>query len=98
VKPGTHATAPVKPRISTVWLDQTESALRAKEPVIVPGESGESELLRQITSADPVEVYDLNPTILHLLGIEHTRLTYKFQGRDFRLTDVHGKMVRAILA
>ena len=47
---------------------------------------------------DPVEVYDLNATMLHLLGIEHTRLTYRFQGRDFRLTDVHGKLVKPILA
>ncbi len=36
--------------------------------------------------------------VLHLLGIDHTRLTYKFQGRDFRLTDVHGRVVQAILA
>jgi hypothetical protein len=41
----------------------------------------------------PTEVYDLNATILHLLGVDHTRLTYKFQGRDFRLTDVHGKVM-----
>ena len=47
---------------------------------------------------DPVEVHDLNATILHLLGIDHTRLTFRFQGRDFRLTDVHGKVVKAILA
>jgi hypothetical protein len=47
---------------------------------------------------DPVEVYDLNATILHLLGINHTRLTYKFQGRDFRLTDVHGRVVKELLA
>ncbi len=47
---------------------------------------------------DPVDVYDLNATILHLLGVDHTRLTYKFQGRDFRLTDVHGKLVKPILA
>ena len=47
---------------------------------------------------DPVEVYDLNATILHLLGIDHLRLTYKFQGRDFRLTDVHGRVVKEILA
>ena len=47
---------------------------------------------------DPVEVYDLNATILHLLGIDHTRLITKFQGRDFRLTDVHGKVVKSILA
>ncbi len=47
---------------------------------------------------DPVEVFDLNATILHLLGVDHTRLTYKFQGRDFRLTDVRGKVVKEILA
>jgi hypothetical protein len=46
---------------------------------------------------DPVEVYDLNATILHLLGIEHTRLTFRFQGRDYRLTDVHGHIVKSIL-
>ena len=39
-----------------------------------------------------------NATVLHLLGIDHTRLTYKFQGRHFRLTDVHGDVVRPILA
>ena len=48
--------------------------------------------------SDPVSVYDLQATILHLLGIDHTRLTYKFQGRDFRLTDVHGEVVTKILA
>jgi len=47
---------------------------------------------------DPVHVHDLNATILHLLGIDHERLTYKFQGRQYRLTDVHGKLVREILA
>ncbi len=47
---------------------------------------------------DPVHVHDLNATILHLLGIDHERLTYRFQGRDFRLTDVHGKVVRELLA
>ena len=47
---------------------------------------------------DPVEVHDLNATILHGLGIEHTRLTFKYQGRHHRLTDVHGKVVKGILA
>jgi hypothetical protein len=47
---------------------------------------------------DVVEVHDLHATMLHLLGIDHLRLTYKFQGRDFRLTDVHGNVVRKILA
>lgn len=46
---------------------------------------------------NPVDVHDLQATILHLLGIDHERLTYHFQGRRFRLTDVHGKVVKAIL-
>ena len=47
---------------------------------------------------DKVHVHDLQATILHLLGLDHTKLTYKFQGRDFRLTDVYGEVVKAILA
>jgi hypothetical protein len=46
----------------------------------------------------PVHVHDLNATILHQLGIDHTRLTYRFQGRDFRLTDVEGTVVKDLLA
>ena len=46
---------------------------------------------------DPVHVHDLNATIMHLMGVDHTRLTYRFQGRDFRLTDIHGEIVNAIL-
>ncbi len=49
-------------------------------------------------AADPVHVHDLNATLLHLLGFDHTQLTYRFQGRDFRLTDVHGTVQNAILA
>lgn len=47
---------------------------------------------------DPVHVHDLNASILHLLGIDHTRLTYRFQGRDFRLTDIHGNLVKSMLS
>ena len=47
---------------------------------------------------DPVHIHDLNATLLHCLGIDHTRLTYRFQGRDFRLTDVAGNVVEPILA
>jgi hypothetical protein len=47
---------------------------------------------------NPVHVHDLNATVLHLLGIDHQRLTYKYQGRQFRLTDVHGQVINAILA
>jgi hypothetical protein len=48
--------------------------------------------------SDPVSVYDLQATILHVLGIDHKRLIYKFQGRDYRLTDVHGEIVQKLLA
>ncbi len=47
---------------------------------------------------DPVHVHDLNATILQCLGFDHERLTYRYQGRDFRLTDIHGKVVEPILA
>jgi len=47
---------------------------------------------------DPVHVHDLQATILHLLGLDHTKLTYHYQGRDFRLTDVHGNIVQKMLA
>jgi hypothetical protein len=47
---------------------------------------------------DPVHVHDFQATVLYLLGIDHERLTYRFQGRQFRLTDVHGKVVNSILA
>ena len=42
-------------------------------------------------------MHDLHATMLHLLGVDHKRLTYKFQGRDFRLTDVHGNVVKDVL-
>lgn len=47
---------------------------------------------------DPVHVHDFHATLLHALGIDHEQLTYRFQGRQFRLTDVHGKVVKALLA
>jgi uncharacterized protein (DUF1501 family) len=47
---------------------------------------------------DPVHIHDLNATALHLLGIDHARLTFRHQGRDYRLTDVHGEIVRGVLA
>jgi arylsulfatase A-like enzyme len=47
---------------------------------------------------DPVHVHDLHATILHLMGIDHTKLTYRYSGRDFRLTDVAGNVLTDILA
>jgi hypothetical protein len=78
------------PRCYTIWL--AGGGIKAGLTY------GETDDFSYNIVRDPVEVYDLNATVLHLLGIEHTRLTYRFQGRDFRLTDVHGHVVKALLA
>jgi hypothetical protein len=78
------------PRCFTVWL--------AGGGVKAGLTHGETDEFSYNIVRDPVEVYDLNATILRLLGIEHTCLTYRFQGRDFRLTDVHGRVVKELLA
>lgn len=59
---------------------------------------GETDEFSYNIAANPVDVHDLHATILHCLGIDHTKLTFKFQGRHYRLTDVHGKLVRGILS
>jgi hypothetical protein len=58
---------------------------------------GATDELGYHAAVDPVHVNDLHATLLHLLGIDHKRLTYRFQGRDFRLTDVGGRVVKEIL-
>jgi hypothetical protein len=47
---------------------------------------------------EKLEVFDINATMLHLLGLDHLKLTYRFQGRDFRLTDVGGKVIKGLLS
>lgn len=75
---------------STVWLAGGG---------VKPGTSyGQTDDFCYNVVQDPVHVHDLNATLLHCLGIDHTRLTYRFQGRDYRLTDVHGNVVKSILA
>ena len=59
---------------------------------------GESDELGFSVARDKVHIHDLQATILHQLGFDHTRLVYRFQGRDYRLTDVHGDVVRELLA
>ncbi|MAC55298.1 MAG: sulfatase, partial [Gimesia sp.] len=49
-------------------------------------------------SENKVHVHDLHATMLHLLGIDHERLTYRYAGRDFRLTDVHGRVVKEMIS
>jgi hypothetical protein len=58
---------------------------------------GETDEFSYNVVSDPVHIHDLNATLLHILGIDHERLTFRFQGRDYRLTDVHGKVVHEIL-
>ncbi|MEE2639037.1 MAG: DUF1501 domain-containing protein [Planctomycetota bacterium] len=66
---------------------------------IRPGmQHGETDELGFGAAENPVHVHDLHATILHLMGINHQKLTYRFMGRDFRLTDVHGKVIQEILA
>jgi hypothetical protein len=95
------------PRCFTVWM-----AGGGIKPGITYGQSDEYGY--NITDADGVplmpqpskeawtpgtmHIHDLNATILHLMGIDHTKLTYRYQGRDFRLTDVHGHVIRDIIA
>ena len=74
------------PRAFTMWL-----AGGGIKPGITIGQTDE---LGYNVVEDPVDVHDLHATMLHLLGIDHAKLTYRFQGRDFRLTDVHGKVVQ----
>jgi hypothetical protein len=77
------------PRCFTLWM-----AGAGVKPGITHGET--DDYCYNITR-DPVHVHDLQATILHCLGIDHTRLTYKFQGRHFRLTDVHGEVLNKVL-
>ena len=59
---------------------------------------GETDELGFGSISDRVHVHDLHATVLHLLGLDHEKLTYRFQGRDFRLTDIHGNVVKSLLA
>jgi hypothetical protein len=78
------------PRCFTVWL--------AGGGVRRGHVHGETDDFSYNVVRDPVHIHDLNATALHLLGIDHTRLTYRYQGRDYRLTDVHGHLVKEVLA
>jgi arylsulfatase A-like enzyme len=78
------------PRCFTIWMAGGG---------IKPGTShGETDDYSYNITRDPVHVHDLHATMLHLLGIDHTKLTFKFQGRQHRLTDVSGEVIAPILA
>ena len=77
------------PRCFTTWM-----AGAGVKPGIVYGATDD---FSYNVTENPVHVHDLNATLLHQLGVDHTKLTYRYQGRDFRLTDVHGEVVEDIL-
>jgi len=78
------------PRAFTIWMAGGG---------VKPGISyGETDDFSYNIVKDPVHVHDLHATMLHLLGIDHTKLTFPYQGRNFRLTDVRGQVVQGILA
>jgi hypothetical protein len=78
------------PRNFTMWL----AGGGVKKGVVI----GETDDFSYNITEDPVHVHNLQATILYLLGIDHKRLTYKFQGRAFRLTDVHGELIEQVVA
>ena len=77
------------PRNFTMWL--SGGGIKGGQVI------GETDDFSYNITKDPVHVHDLQATILHCLGVDHQRLTYKYQGRHFRLTDVHGEVVNRIL-
>jgi arylsulfatase A-like enzyme len=77
------------PRNFTMWL----AGGGVKGGVV----HGETDDFSYNVAEAPVHVHDLNATILHCLGVQHEKLTYRFQGRDFRLTDVHGRVIEELL-
>ncbi len=78
------------PRCFTMWM--AGGGIKGGQTI------GETDDFSYNVVRDPVSVYDLNATILHCLGVDHEKLTYKFQGRYFRLTDVHGTLLKQALA
>ena len=78
------------PRCFTVWM--------AGGGVKAGSQHGETDDFGYNIVRDPVHVHDFHATLLHLLGIDHERLAFKYQGRRYRLTDVHGRLVRELLA
>jgi hypothetical protein len=66
---------------------------------VKPGYShGETDDFSYNIVKDPVHIHDFNATLLHLIGVDHEKLTFRYQGRDFRLTDVHGNLVKEVMA
>ena len=90
-----NAAADAKGREHHHWVFSSWLAGAGVKPGITYGESDDFGIH---VAKDPVHVHDFHATILHLMGLDHTRLTYRHAGRDYRLTDVHGTIVKPVLA
>jgi hypothetical protein len=90
-----NAAADAKGREHHHWVFSSWLAGAGVKPGITHGESDEYGIH---VGRDPVHVHDFHATILHLMGLDHTRLTYRHTGRDYRLTDVHGRVVHEVLS
>ena len=90
-----NAAADAKGREHHHWVFSSWLAGAGVKPGITYGQSDDYGI---DVASDPVHVHDFHATILHLLGLDHTRLTYRHSGRDYRLTDVHGNVVTPVLA
>ncbi len=78
------------PRCYSIWI--AGAGVRAGHTF------GETDDFSYNVVRDPVHIHDLNATAMHLLGLDHTRLTFRYQGRDYRLTDIHGQVVREVMS
>jgi hypothetical protein len=99
-----RAMPPKGPRLARVqvasvrnWIDQG-ARVPASETTVSTGNTSKHWAFLAPVTEDRVHVHDLQATILHLLGLDHKKLTFRFQGRDFRLTDVSGAVVKKLLA
>ena len=90
-----NAAAGAKGREHHHWVFSSWMAGAGVKPGITFGESDDHGIR---VANDPVHVHDFHATILHLMGLDHTKLTYRHSGRDYRLTDVHGRVVKEILS
>ena len=90
-----NAAADAKGREHHHWVFSSWLAGAGVKPGITYGESDEYGI---DVAKDPVHVHDFHATILHLMGLDHERLTYRHTGRDYRLTDVHGRVLNEVLA
>ena len=90
-----------RPRRATTAATTIPTATRCGWPAAASSRAstyGKTDDYGYYSVENKVHVHDLHATILHLLGLDHTKLTYRYAGRDFRLTDVYGEVVRDIIA